>query len=375
MKFFRWSVKVVGVLAFGVVVVGCGSLLLDSQTDRDSQYTSFEAVSADSEDKVVQHIISKQEYTAALEYWTVERMRNAKPMLLGVEGAASRGTFSLAPNGPSEEIPGQPPMVKRTEGEALKFQPQLSYKYPWPYTRYETFVPYDIYPYSTIGKVFFIGSDGQDYTCSAAVVITNTRRAVWTAGHCVHAGPGGDWAARWAFVPAYREGIAPLGIWVATELWAFTEWVVKGNVRYDQGVAIMQDLDSWRIGDVTGTLGIAWNQPRNQHYNSFGYPDEDWRAPDKPFDGKHLITCQSWTATNGSPKGRGPQTQGIGCDLTGGSRGGPWVIRFGGDGGFLNSVNSYKPIGKNGLFSKPEEMYGPYFDGATGELWSAVTNR
>ena len=49
MKCFRWSVKIAGVLAFGVVVVGCGSLLLDSQTDRDSRYTSFEAASADSE--------------------------------------------------------------------------------------------------------------------------------------------------------------------------------------------------------------------------------------------------------------------------------------------------------------------------------------
>lgn len=378
MNSIRWGMRVVSVLALGLVVVGCGSLLFNNRLDQGERYVSLEASSLNSENKVIQHIIAKQEYAAALEYWTIDRMKEAKPMMPGVEGISSRGMSSLGPSGPPEEIPGQPPAVKYSDrGESLRLRPQLSYKYPWPYTRYEVFVPYIIYPYSTMGKVFFVGSDGQDYQCSAAVVITNTLRAVWTAGHCVHAGPGGDWAGLWVFVPAYREGNTPLGIWVATELWTFYEWAYKGNLRYDQGVAIiMDDIDTgWRIGDVTGTLGIAWNQARNQHYNVFGYPAWDQRAPDRPFDGEHLITCQSWTAVNGSPKGKGPTTQGIGCDMTGGSSGGPWVIRFGGNGGFLNSINSYKPVGKNGLFSKPEEIYGPYFDSWTEALWDAVTDR
>lgn len=44
------------------------------------------------------------------------------------------------------------------------------------------------YPWRTIGQINMKASDGKKYTCSGATVGT---RAVLTAGHCVHSGPGG----------------------------------------------------------------------------------------------------------------------------------------------------------------------------------------
>jgi hypothetical protein len=54
----------------------------------------------------------------------------------------------------------------------------------------------------------------------------------------------------------------------------------------------------------------------------------------------------------------------IGCDMTGGSSGGGWVIDDGSGNGFVNSVNSYK----YGL--EPEVMFGPYFDSTTQALFN-----
>jgi hypothetical protein len=45
------------------------------------------------------------------------------------------------------------------------------------------------YPWRTVGQVNMQGSNGNRYTCSGATV---GPRAVLTAGHCVHSGPGGS---------------------------------------------------------------------------------------------------------------------------------------------------------------------------------------
>jgi V8-like Glu-specific endopeptidase len=45
------------------------------------------------------------------------------------------------------------------------------------------------YPWRTVGQINMQGSDGNTYTCSGATV---GPRAVLTAGHCVHSGPGGS---------------------------------------------------------------------------------------------------------------------------------------------------------------------------------------
>jgi len=49
----------------------------------------------------------------------------------------------------------------------------------------------------------------------------------------------------------------------------------------------------------------------------------------------------------------------MGCDMTRGSSGGPWILDFSGSAGgnnLLNGNNSYR------YGSHPEELYSPYFD-------------
>jgi hypothetical protein len=111
--------------------------------------------------------------------------------------------------------------------------------------------------------------------------------------------------------------------------------------------------DGTRIQQVVGALGFMANVPRSQHWNTFGYPAA------APFDGQTLNTCQAGHGTDDTIGT--PEPVGIGCDMTGGSSGGPWVLdfkRLNDDGNYLNGVNSY------GYSSLPNVMFSPYFGDA-----------
>ena len=54
----------------------------------------------------------------------------------------------------------------------------------------------------------------------------------------------------------------------------------------------------------------------------------------------------------------------IGCDMTGGSSGGGWLV-----GNNVYSVNSY------GYLTEPNVMYGPYQGAAAQSLYSSASSR
>ncbi|WP_449338895.1 trypsin-like serine peptidase [Streptomyces chartreusis] len=99
---------------------------------------------------------------------------------------------------------------------------------------------------AVMGKIFFDAPDGPS-VCSGTAVEDPARPGrwglVWTAGHCVHGGAGGDWLRNTVFVPSYNnlglEGaarqsagedrIAPFGTWWATWARSAPEWVAQGS--------------------------------------------------------------------------------------------------------------------------------------------------
>jgi hypothetical protein len=213
----------------------------------------------------------------------------------------------------------------------------------------------------TYGKVFFTNTkNGLNYVCSATVVNSEGRDTVWTAGHCVHGGSGGNWHANWAFVPAYHYGAAPYGVWSAAQLWTRTAWSNSSNFTEDMGVAILGTLGGWHIVDRVGGQGIAWNYSKNYFAYDFGYPAA-W-----PYDGGRLIACAGNTAPEWVWGPWSADTIKLGCDMTGGSSGGAWLRWFDGNWGYINGVNSYK------YNNDPNTLYSPYFDDAAGSLYNAV---
>ena len=82
---------------------------------------------------------------------------------------------------------------------------------------------YSLFPYRAVGRVYFIEA-GQAYACSASVI---GEYAVWTAGHCVHPGDGDPsaWHTNWIFIPAYKDGARPYGVWQAAYLYTTNQWM------------------------------------------------------------------------------------------------------------------------------------------------------
>ncbi|PZF80656.1 trypsin-like serine peptidase [Jiangella anatolica] len=266
--------------------------------------------------EVVHHELAttRAQQRATETYWTPERMRSAIPADVTLDGDAAT---AAAPAVKAKPRPAAVPENPR---------PQL-------------------------GKVFFTVG-GVNYVCSGTATTSGNGDVVTTAGHCLHEGDGGAFASRFTFVPAYDNGSAPYGQWTASDLFTSSGWANSGDFNVDVGFAVMNENASGQsLTSVVGSYPIAFNLSRGLSYTSYGYP------AGAPFNGQRLYSC-SGTARN-DPSGL--QTQGIACDMTGGSSGGGWIT-----GGRLNSVNSYK------YNNDPNTMYGPYFGSTAQSIYNAA---
>lgn len=320
--------------------------------------------------------------------WTREEMLNAVAddipgvsdldiALWGDESAdrvydKSGGPGEIPSGGPADGLGARAgELEKDSEGPAAYDAPGLkprSYTYPAPFTRYETFPSYTNYPHSTVGKVFFTKPGIGDYVCSAASIGGD---AVFTAAHCVQDGKTGTYWTNWVFVPAYKNGNAPLGQWTANHLWVDGRWVNgnKGDFRFDVGGAVLNRRLGAKISTRVGWLGFLWNRSANAHWTAIGYPQ------DPPFNGRLQQICQGSYAYS---TGASPAPNAIGCDQTGGASGGPWIRSYSkaaGQSNFLNGVHSFKRC-TNGPCTtvRDKEMFSPYFDANTKRLRDCLVN-
>jgi V8-like Glu-specific endopeptidase len=207
----------------------------------------------------------------------------------------------------------------------------------------------------TTGRVFFTTSAGAPGWCSGAAVTSANRSVVVTAGHCLK---HGGWSTKVAFVPGYRNGMAPHGTWTSSKLMAPPQWVSTEAVAFDLGAAVLNPLDGRRLTDVVGGHGVAFNQARGELMHAFGYPAQS------PYTGDQLVYCSGkvlvdWGHTD---------AHGMNCTMTAGSDGGPWFLRFAEDSGtgVLNSVTSFQVRTATGL------VCGPYFGAEAQNLYNAA---
>jgi V8-like Glu-specific endopeptidase len=214
--------------------------------------------------------------------------------------------------------------------------------------------------------VFFDTPEGS-MACSGTVVsdpnAPGQSNLVATAGHCVHGGADGPWWRNITFVPAYNSGglsaeetftapleeVAPYGVYWAEYASTTEYWVQNGTEVGGDGAAgdfavlevAPEDGGNGQSLEETvgGAVDINFDAPAVSGLGTvdlFGYP----AAP--PYDGALMYSC------TGEP-GRlsiDPSMPGmyrVGCTMTGGSSGGPW-LRAGDNGEQeLISVNSIGP--------------------------------
>jgi V8-like Glu-specific endopeptidase len=293
------------------------------------------AAPAASDDKQAPSVTSAAvDGTGAADYWTADRMRSAVPGDVLAGKALERGNTSSA---------ATVEKGKNTKLQAGKGKATIAVS--------ET-------PVDHIGKVFFT-LGGSNYVCSGNAVVSANKSTVATAGHCLNEGPGA-FATNFIFVPAYLNGAAPYGKWTARTLYAPTQWCGAGDMTYDTGFAVVNQLNGKYLSDVVAESGVEFNAARGLTYKSYGYPAAS------PFNGESLKSCTGRASNDAN----NPQflTQGISCDMTGGSSGGPWFIQSGsgtGANGLQNSINSYG-------YSGSPVMYGPYWGAVIQQTYTSA---
>jgi hypothetical protein len=172
----------------------------------------------------------------------------------------------------------------------------------------------------TTGRVFFT-LDGAGYACSGSVVASAGQDVVVTAAHCVSDGAG-HWATHWTFVPGYDDGREPYGSYPARAYYVPAQWSADADEADDVAFVTVGPA---RVDGVAEQLGAAvgGGQPIEFGYRAateavFGYPSQP------PYTGQQLDWCQGTV----QPDPFGFADKGIGCAMTEGGSGGPWLSDF-----------------------------------------------
>lgn len=297
---------------------------------------------------VVEHVAARgaADHLRVLSYWTPDRMDNALPIDLpglvtegGLLSGLTGGTgLGVAPGVTGGDVRLVPPR-RGTRAEARHQSAR-----PLAQTSGSRWAVGGAVARTT-GRVF-LTMNGVDFVCSASTVRSRNRDVVVTAGHCVKDGSGA-WAKNWTFVPGYgTKGAKPYGQWTARRMFVAGPWSRSSDDSYDVGMVALAPSRGRHVADVVGVQDIAFNAPRGGHAIGFGYP------ADPPYDGRRLVYCAG--RLRDDPYGD-THDQGLGCDMTAGSSGGPWLTRFDTSTGrgTITSVSSFK------YSDDRRTMYGP----------------
>lgn len=84
------------------------------------------------------------------------------------------------------------------------------------------------FPWRTIGQLDMQATNGKDYTCSGATVGS---RAILTAGHCVHSGPGGSGWYNVQFSAGRNGGTNPYGTLPWSHITTYQAWTNSNDWR------------------------------------------------------------------------------------------------------------------------------------------------
>ena len=261
----------------------------------------------------------------ALRFWTPARMKAAKPLDL--------------------RLPGQGQI-------ALSEQASAS-------SAFET-VPDPTLVDSRVNGAIFIETPFGLGRCSGTSVNAPNYSVVFTAGHCINTGgPRGRWMDfRWVFVPGYRYGQRPFGVFPAKWIDTTRQWRTTGSENFDVGAAVVtRNQRGQLLAKAVGGTGIALGLKTRQVFDVHGYPAEE------PFDGETQQVCTQTPFLGHDARSflsPGPLNLAVDCDVTGGASGGGWTIA---GTKTLNSVTNY------GYGDDPDTDFGAYFGKEVAELF------
>ncbi len=279
---------------------------------------------------------------SAAAFWTPARMRQAEPL------DVRPGRAEVAPGGRVEGMGAlarvYPPLAPRSSATSS--------------SALETVADPTAAATRVHGAIFIETPFGLG-RCSGTSVNAPNYSVVFTAAHCIHSGGRfGFWADfRWVFVPGYRYGQRPFGVFAAKWIDTTRQWRATGSENYDVGAAVVGRNERGQLlAKAVGGTGIAWGLKQRQVFDVHGYPAAD------PFDGETQQLCSQTPFLGHDPQSflaPGPLNLAVDCNVTGGASGGGWTIR----GNILNSVTNY------GYGDDVATDFGAYFGKEVGRLF------
>jgi len=164
-----------------------------------------------------------------------------------------------------------------------------------------------------VGALFDRDETG-DHFCTASVVASPGKDLLITAAHCINGGKGSSgYNKDIEFIPDYRDGLAPAGVWTPLRLFVAPQWADSSNPDYDVGFVVLKPDDGKNIQQVLGANRLGGDARDQYLVHVTGYPDSSG-AP---------ITCVNWTTLVSDTQLR------FDCSGYGeGTSGSPWVTRF-----------------------------------------------
>ena len=217
-------------------------------------------------------------YKTVQEYWTPERIANAKPAPVGSSGASSQKSLKKSVEKAKKALQKE---------EKLANDKQIAH---------------------ANGKVlYYDDKKGKDYVCSASAVDSPTKRIVVTAAHCVHGGKGGTWYSNWMFVPAYDKKNRPYGTFPAYHMHAMDEWQREADPDHGKGfesdvafVTTKNNERGQRLVDTVGGHRLVLSDRTDFDTTIIGYPQN-------VNGGETMEVCKKprgASLTTGSPSSR-----------------------------------------------------------------------
>ena len=195
------------------------------------------------------------------------------------------------------------------------------------------------HPWRTMGKLYFNTPSGGSSYCSASMLKNNV---LVTAAHCVYS-RGSGWHSNLVFAPGERYGNKPYGQYNWGGAIVLTNWINVGSRQYDLALVRL----SGNPNGMVGNLGYAYGQAFEQSLFSFGYPGN-------LGSGQYSNTCAAESFKDDT------DAIGMGCNMTYGASGGPWVRSWSPYVSGGNQVNSVvSGPSRRGTFGK--SIVGPRF--------------
>jgi V8-like Glu-specific endopeptidase len=126
---------------------------------------------------------------------------------------------------------------------------------------------------SQVGALFN-GSIAAGHHCTASVVDSPAGDVIVTAAHCLSSG-----ASSHVFVPAYRDGTAPYGVWKISQVLEDSAWTSSRDPDHDVAFAVVEPLKGRSLESVVGSYGLDTSGTADTTVQITGYPT----ATDKPI--------------------------------------------------------------------------------------------